>query len=165
LKKTEKDSIESWIKQYADAWNRWRFFQYFFEEKDSLKGDMINEYWKFLAYEKQGTIVTIWYQGDPLSFGIADPSLNPEEREALRAKLARFQECMQDALAHLQATLGSDESLIQRAMNLLGKGVNTKDILWMLITMEIAVAKILVMEMELKRAEEAHREAGEIWEE
>jgi hypothetical protein len=103
---------------------------------------MINEYWKFLAYEKQGTIVTIWYQGDPLSFGLADPSLNPKERETIRAKLARFQECMQDALAHLQAALGSDESLIQHAMNLLGTGANAKDILWTVITMGIAFAKI-----------------------
>jgi hypothetical protein len=166
FRKTDQTSIEYWIKFYMESF-LWgvNLLKYFFLGADSLDGDMVNGYRKFLAYREEGTIITIWYSGEPLSFDLADPSLSPEEREALRAKLARYKELMQETYAHLMNAIGGDENLFGVALGMLGIGANVKDIVTVLVKLGLAVGKIPDMEKELMMAEASFNEAAAIWQE
>ncbi len=166
FEKTDSGSIEYWIKYYSDSITWWiNFFKYFFTGKGPLEGDLTRGYHDMLAYEENGTVVTIWYAGQPLSFDLADPSLSPEEREALRAKLERYKQLMQDCYAHLMNYLGGDEALFGIALSLLSTGVNLKDLTTMLAKLGYTTGKYLGDETELRLAEEAFNEATAIWQE
>jgi len=163
---TDQTSIEYWIKFYSDAcqWSI-NILKYFFFGADSIDGDMIHGYKNLLAYYESGTIVTIWYNGRPLSIDLADPSLSPEQREALRKKLEAFRQLMQEALAHIRAALGGDEKLFLLALGMLGTNASIKDIIDLLLKLGLSVGKIPDAEKELAQAEEDIRQAGSIWEE
>jgi hypothetical protein len=166
FERTDRNSIEAWLKFYSDSLTWWiNYFKYFFTGKGPLDGDMIHGYRELLAYEENGTVVTIWYAGTPLSFDLADPSLSPEEREALREKLERFRECMQECLTHLMNYLGGDAALFGVAISLLGMGLNVKDLLTTLSKLGYTSGQYLGDETELRLSEEAFNEAVSLWQE
>jgi hypothetical protein len=166
FRKTDQTSIEYWWKYYSDQIAWWvNYAKYLLTGQGPLEGDPIRGYRDMLAYEENGTIVTIWYRGQPLSIDLTDPSLSPEEREALRVKLARFQQCMQDCYAHLKNYLGGDETLFAAAMGLLSMGISPKDVGTMLVRLGYAVANSFGDEAELMQAEASFDEASAIWQE
>jgi hypothetical protein len=164
--KTDQDVIETWTKYYTDGIVWWtNYYKYFFTGEFPLEGDMTNGFAEILKYSENGTVVTIWYKGDPLSIDLADPSLTPEEREALRVQLEAFKGKMQECLEHLKKYLGGDEALFGIALSLIGTGLNILDITSFLSKMGLTFGKYLGDETELKLSEAAFAEAAAIWEE
>jgi len=166
FEQTDQERVEAFIKYYADGIVWWtNYYKYFFTGEAPIEGDMINGYADILKYAENGTVVTIWCRGSPLSIDLGDPALSPDEREALRLKLDAFRNLMGSCLEHLKKYLGGDEALFGIAISLIGTGLNILDITNILSKMGLTFGKYLGDETELRLSEEAFTQAAALWEE
>jgi hypothetical protein len=166
FEKTDNTSIEYYINFYWDSINQWlnAINTYILGEKP-YTGDPTNGYEEFLAYEEDGSFITIWFKGQPIRIDFSDPSLDPLEREKLAKSLAEFKTSMQGCLEHLDNYLGGNEGLVWAALGLINSGFKIPDIISMISKFEGLANTISGNEDEVKKALEDYNAAMQIWQE
>lgn len=153
----DNDTIQLFMDR---VWIVIRFIQNALTGIPPFEGDMTNGYKKFLAFEENGDLITIWFKDQAITFDLSDPSLTPDARVALKEKLEIFKEEMQDCLSHLKEYTGGANDLFWDALNL----SNIPGAITSLLTGFKGVSdKISDNEEALQEADKSFQEAIDIW--